>query len=327
MIVLDQELLDQVLRNIREAARKETEEQRDCYPVWLHVYDLSHTARYVLNNWWSKMSGLGAFHCGIEVLGAEWAFQAPSGQSDVESDDRTGLMCHHAKVHPVHVYRESVYLGESPLGVSDIWNLLLQLERRWLASTYHVVNRNCTDFAVEFAKALCVREDIPAWVHGIAKGWLRQTPLANVDSSFLPRSCGSSVSMSQSESVRLRGIGSSVATSNDAGAGSAFLLSSLKQDLSDIDRRLPVEPAGPTIIAPPMQRRLATSSCDHGANKGERSLHHDPHGRAAKGQVFIIPPLPVTPASGSPSDGVKLLKTGGPSFQDSGRGYRSIGER
>merc|ERR1719498_2216209 len=103
MIVLDQELLDQVLRNIREAARKEAKAEQQAFPVWLHVYDLSHTAKYVLNNWWSKMSGFGAFHCGIEVLGAEWSFQAPSASPQPNADDtRTGLMCHHAKVHPVH---------------------------------------------------------------------------------------------------------------------------------------------------------------------------------------------------------------------------------
>merc|ERR1719159_456010 len=121
MIVLDQALLDQVLRNIRDAASRESAGEHRRFAVWLHVYDLTHAARYVLNNWLSKRNGLGAFHCGIEVLGAEWSFQAPSSQGGEDTDERTGLMCHHARVHPVHFYKESVYLGESPLKVSDIW--------------------------------------------------------------------------------------------------------------------------------------------------------------------------------------------------------------
>jgi len=209
MIVLDPALLEQVLCNIAEAAKRESQIERDRnvkwesieqpqkFPVWLNVYDLSRAAGYVLNNKLSNFFGLGAFHCGIEVLGAEWSFQAPA-ERGADNDDRTGLMCHHAKVHPVHIYKESLFLGDSPLRVSDIWGSLLQLERQWLANSYHAVTNNCTDFAAAFAAELRVKETVPSWVHGIAKGYLSHTPLANVDADFLPQSCVSLSSVSDS---------------------------------------------------------------------------------------------------------------------------------
>mmetsp|Transcript_6314 Transcript_6314/g.11472 ORF Transcript_6314/g.11472 Transcript_6314/m.11472 type:complete len:288 (-) Transcript_6314:142-1005(-) len=218
MLVLDHDLLETVLRNIKEAARAESPgEAQQVFPVWLHVYDLGWMTKLVLNNPLGRAGGFGAFHSGIEVLGAEWSFQGsntPEKSIDAPaealvdsagSEDRTGLMCHHPKVHPVHVYRESVCLGETPLRVAEIWKLLLRMEREWLSKGYHVVHRNCTDFAHEFATLLRVPEPFPDWVHGLAKGYLKHTPLATVDGSFLPRSSASSggsfVSMCGSQSV------------------------------------------------------------------------------------------------------------------------------
>jgi len=169
--------------------------------VWLHVYDLNVALKYLLNTWaFSHLAGLGAFHCGIEVLGAEWSFQAdPYCQDD--GFDTTGLMCAPPKGHPVHIYRESVCLGKSTLAVHIIWQVLLRLEQKWPAKGYHVVHRNCTDFAEEFVAALAVPEPFPGWVRGIAKGYLIHTPLANTGAEKqLPRSWMSrSV---QSESTR-----------------------------------------------------------------------------------------------------------------------------
>lgn len=228
MLVLDHDLLETVLRNIKEAAKAELPgEAHQVYPVWLHVYDLGWMTKLVLNNPLGRAGGFGAFHSGIEVLGAEWSFQgsAPTEKSiDTHAEackelvdssgceERTGLMCHHPKVHPVHVYRESVCLGETPLRVAEIWKLLLRMEREWLSKGYHVVHRNCTDFAHEFATLLRVPEPFPEWVHGVAKGYLKHTPLATVDGSFLPRSSASSGGslMSQWESQSVGSLGSTV---------------------------------------------------------------------------------------------------------------------
>jgi len=158
--------------------------------VWLHVYDLNKTTKFLLNHWiFSRLAGLGAFHCGIEVLGAEWSFQADPWCQD-QGPDKTGLMCLSPKRHPVHIYRESVLLGQSTMSVYDIWKVLLRLERQWPANSYHTLRRNCTDFAEELVQALSVPEPFPRWVRGIAKGYLIHTPFANLGAE-MPHSYGS----------------------------------------------------------------------------------------------------------------------------------------
>lgn len=140
------------------------------YDVWLHVYDLGPLTKWLLNNWSPRDTHLGAFHCGVEVLGVEWSFQAMVDCGD--ADDMTGVMCHTPKQHPRHVYRESVWLGCSPLGANEICNLLARLEKNWPARSYHFLNHNCTDFAEALANSLVV-QPFPTWTHGIAKGLLK----------------------------------------------------------------------------------------------------------------------------------------------------------
>jgi hypothetical protein len=139
------------------------------YDVWLHVYDLGHITKWLLNNWSPRETQLGAFHCGVEVLGVEWSFQA---MVDCEAEDMTGVMCHTPKQHPRHVYRESVWLGSSPLGANEICNVLAKLEKSWPARSYHFLNHNCTDFAEALSNSLAV-QPFPTWTHGIAKGLLK----------------------------------------------------------------------------------------------------------------------------------------------------------
>lgn len=208
MIILDQEVLDEVTQRLRTClpARSDpysalfderlAEEDAVSRTVWLHVYDLNNTTKFLLNHWiFSRLAGLGAFHCGVEVLGAEWSFQADPWCQD-QGSDRTGLMCLSPKRHPVHIYRESLLLGTSAMSVYDIWQALLQLEQQWPANSYHTVKRNCTDFAEELVQALLVPEPFPKWVRGIAKGYLIHTPFATgMPMSEMPKSytsrCGS----------------------------------------------------------------------------------------------------------------------------------------
>eukprot|EP00418_Pyrodinium_bahamense_P008108 CAMPEP_0179104672 /NCGR_PEP_ID=MMETSP0796-20121207/48570_1 /TAXON_ID=73915 /ORGANISM="Pyrodinium bahamense, Strain pbaha01" /LENGTH=395 /DNA_ID=CAMNT_0020802629 /DNA_START=26 /DNA_END=1213 /DNA_ORIENTATION=+ len=138
------------------------------FPVWLHVYDLGQVSRLVLNSWAAQAGGPGgAFHCGVEVLGVEFSFQAIAW-ADPE-DNISGVTWHVPKSHPRHVYRESVWLGLTPLCVGEISLVLERLERTWLAKDYHCLRNNCTDFAEELALDLCVPLPFPTWAHGVAK--------------------------------------------------------------------------------------------------------------------------------------------------------------
>lgn len=161
------------------------------FDVWLHVYDLGLLSKWFLNDW----SGMGAFHCGIEVLGVEWSFQAMIG---CETDDATGVICHVPKMHPRHVYRESVWLGTSTLTAKELCNVLLGAERDWPAKSYHFLNHNCTDFAEVLAQSLKAPIPFPAWAHGLAKGLVNKEDSDAQGPWWLPSSlnacCGSCAS-------------------------------------------------------------------------------------------------------------------------------------
>jgi len=181
---------EHVARSCVEAHGKGSERGFD---VLLHVYDIGPVSKWILNSWSAHESGLGAFHCGIEVLGIEWSFQAMMDCGD--SDDMTGVVCHKPKSHPRHVYRESVDLGQSKLSANEICNVLASLERAWPARTYHFLSHNCTDFAEALASNLEAPLQFPDWAHGMAKGKLLKVKIAEEKEQgavgLLPFFCGS----------------------------------------------------------------------------------------------------------------------------------------
>lgn len=133
------------------------------HEVWLHVYDLGPVTGQ-LNEFVLRGANLGAFHCGIEVLGDEWSFQ---GFHDAWDDPTlSGIVRNEPRLHPAYLYRESVLLGRSPLDEDAIDLLLDRMMEEWPANAYHLVARNCVTFAEEFAKVLQAPEPFPAWVRG-----------------------------------------------------------------------------------------------------------------------------------------------------------------
>jgi len=146
------------------------------FPVWLHVYDLGRASKVLLNNCWlARQGGWGAFHCGLEVLGIEFSFQAVAN-CHRENDTTSGVTWHLPRSHPRHIYREALWLGTTSLGMSEILSLLERLEKEWPARNYHCLRNNCTDFAAKAASSLQVSRPFPRWVHGVAKGLLAVVP-------------------------------------------------------------------------------------------------------------------------------------------------------
>jgi len=142
-------------------ATRENSQQR--IEVWLHVYDLGPvTGR--LNEMVLRSANLGAFHCGIEVLGDEWSFQ---GFHDAWDDPTiSGVVRNEPRLHPAYIYRESLMLGHTPLNEDAIDFILDTLMEEWPANSYHLVARNCVTFAEEFAQVLQAPEPFPTWVRG-----------------------------------------------------------------------------------------------------------------------------------------------------------------
>jgi len=127
--------------------------------VWLHVYDIDAvTARLnqsILRDW-----NLAAFHCGVEVCGEEWFFAW--GESN-----RSGIMWNEPRGHQIHIYHDSVLMGETPFSDEEIRQLLVRIRQRWPANSYHPITRNCVTFAEEFIAELGANEEpFPDWVRG-----------------------------------------------------------------------------------------------------------------------------------------------------------------
>jgi hypothetical protein len=128
--------------------------------VYLNVYDLD-------KHWLNMNSVLGdalqiggAFHVGVEVWGTEWSFGAD------------GVVYSPARHHEVHVYRQSLPLGNTRLDkehVSDIVNDMAGGD--WTGGTYDILCRNCCTFARELCyRLLQGRDRIPGWVDRLGNG-------------------------------------------------------------------------------------------------------------------------------------------------------------
>jgi len=123
--------------------------------VYLHVYDLdSVTAK--MNAVTRHMAQSGVFHVGVQVYSDEWSY----GQHD---DITSGVTCNRPKEHLFHVYRETVFMGDTDLSRAEVWLLLERLKPEWPGNGYHLFHRNC----ISFADALCIElgvRRVPEWI-------------------------------------------------------------------------------------------------------------------------------------------------------------------
>ncbi|CAE7499925.1 unnamed protein product [Symbiodinium microadriaticum] len=107
------------------------------HTVKLHIYDLPGLAP-ILNTCLKGI--LGIYRTGVQVHGREWSF---SSNGIVEC-------CPGGCAYPL--YRESVNLGTTSLSEDEVKMLLHRFDSAWVASEYHCIRRNCSDFS----EALCV---------------------------------------------------------------------------------------------------------------------------------------------------------------------------
>eukprot|EP00450_Noctiluca_scintillans_P006077 CAMPEP_0194481866 /NCGR_PEP_ID=MMETSP0253-20130528/4086_1 /TAXON_ID=2966 /ORGANISM="Noctiluca scintillans" /LENGTH=222 /DNA_ID=CAMNT_0039321373 /DNA_START=29 /DNA_END=697 /DNA_ORIENTATION=+ len=140
----------------KERARRKRE-------VYLNVYDLdAMTASF--NDFMLRWNaGLGTFHCGVEVLGEELYFAYG------DTDDSGVIISAVPRSHPVHIYRETLSMGESTLSEHGITSAIVQIMNEWPANSYHPITRNCVAFAEVLLLMLEVPDAFPEWVRGAAE--------------------------------------------------------------------------------------------------------------------------------------------------------------
>lgn len=142
------------------------EQEAACAPantVFLNVFDLIPGASIpnaVLCN--TMVKTFGAFHAAVEVYGEEWSFYRQ------QNPDECGI-CRSRKPreHPVHVYRQSVNLGTTPLKDWEVFNIIRRdVLPLWPSSRYDLIHCNCIHFCDEFLQRLGANP-APSWVKGL----------------------------------------------------------------------------------------------------------------------------------------------------------------
>merc|ERR1712032_1579601 len=108
------------------------------------------------------IQSVGAFHAAVEVYGEEWSFYRTPNPTSCG-------VCKSLRPrnHPVHVYRQSVNLGQTKLKEWEVRYLIrARLAHKWLGGTYDLLHRNCIHFCDELLLSLGVKPS-PSWVSGL----------------------------------------------------------------------------------------------------------------------------------------------------------------
>jgi len=131
--------------------------------VFLNIFDLvaslSVPNSMLCNTVYNTM---GAFHAAVQVYNEEWSFYRTA-------DPLSCGVCKslRPRQHPVHVYRQSVNLGQTSLKEWEVRFLIRnELATRWPGGSYQLLNRNCIHFCEELQLLLGV-SPVPSWVKGL----------------------------------------------------------------------------------------------------------------------------------------------------------------
>lgn len=136
--------------------------------VILHVYDVTNSDSEKTNNTILQINRIfkdrigvgGIFHSAIQVYGdEEWSFGYCENGSGVFNCPPTR--------NPMYTYRESIILGETDLTSFIVNQILRQLSREWVGSSYDLLSRNCNHFCDDFSERLGGLK-LPAWVNRFA---------------------------------------------------------------------------------------------------------------------------------------------------------------
>lgn len=134
-------------------------------PILVHIYDRGHVqsnAAAIMQCGRAPQAGI--FHCGVEVLGDEWAYSGRLGH-DLSLEGvtkREPLTFAQAVYH----HKETLNLGPSRLPTWQLRQVLSDLAIEWRASDYDLAKHNCIHFTKALTERLQCSERLPDWVCG-----------------------------------------------------------------------------------------------------------------------------------------------------------------
>ncbi|CAK0811741.1 unnamed protein product [Prorocentrum cordatum] len=129
-------------------------------PVRLSLYDLDGCTGWLLNGKngsRARWTGLGLFHCAIEVH--DWEFAFVYYWDCWESDQVTGVIRSPPRQDPTFGvgFRGSLELGSTRRSPAEVTAMLQDLGGEWRSNRYHLIRRNCVTFCEELAGLLEVQ--------------------------------------------------------------------------------------------------------------------------------------------------------------------------
>eukprot|EP00405_Crypthecodinium_cohnii_P022576 CAMPEP_0206471634 /NCGR_PEP_ID=MMETSP0324_2-20121206/31689_1 /ASSEMBLY_ACC=CAM_ASM_000836 /TAXON_ID=2866 /ORGANISM="Crypthecodinium cohnii, Strain Seligo" /LENGTH=559 /DNA_ID=CAMNT_0053946015 /DNA_START=66 /DNA_END=1745 /DNA_ORIENTATION=+ len=133
--------------------------------VYCNVYDLgdNETFRKInqVTTGGNNVLVAGLFHAGIEVFGGEWCY-------GYTVEDRSGVSCIPPRSHPQHTYRTTIPLGVTRFSYNQVAELTRRLAQEWRGNEYHLIHKNCQNFANALCAELGVNR-MPGWVDRAAR--------------------------------------------------------------------------------------------------------------------------------------------------------------
>eukprot|EP00871_Galdieria_phlegrea_P000147 jgi/Galph1/1132/GphlegSOOS_G5853.1 len=155
-------------------------------PVYLNVYDLvdpDNPERYTAINAYLRKIGVGLYHSGVEVYGVEFCF----GGSE---SNETGVFHVEPRRAQGASYRQSLYMGNTPLSPNEVFLVVQILADEFRGNTFSLLRRNCNHFSDVLCFHLCGKH-APKWVNrlstiGTRLKWLLPKNLDNPSASPIP---------------------------------------------------------------------------------------------------------------------------------------------
>eukprot|EP01083_Nonionella_stella_P066018 173538_1 len=124
------------------------------FRIEVNVYDLGSMNGYL------NPVGLGAYHTGVVISGAEYFFGGGTS-------DGTGVSVSDPGYAPGAAFRESIFMGEIQISRVELDRAIDRLRYDFKAADYHVIHLNCN----HFSDALCMellQKPIPGWINRMA---------------------------------------------------------------------------------------------------------------------------------------------------------------
>ncbi|KAL0096508.1 PPPDE putative peptidase domain-containing protein, partial [Phycomyces blakesleeanus] len=105
----------------------------------------------------------GIYHSGVEIHGHEYCFGGH------EYEGITGVFVVEAKIGPPGVlFKQSIHMGCTELSDEAIGQVLKDLSKEFIGTSYNLLTRNCNHFTETLVQRL-VKKPAPKWINRAAK--------------------------------------------------------------------------------------------------------------------------------------------------------------